>query len=93
MMDNQIQVNQNDKFQLFKEDNVNILVERSSMRFYLIHDPNLLIKLKKHLNGTYVQEINEMLSNIETQKVDKYIDQKRILQFLRILMLKDWHWY
>ncbi len=39
MMDNQIQVNQNDKFQLFKEDNVNILVERSSMRFYLIHDP------------------------------------------------------
>ncbi|MDQ8486659.1 radical SAM protein [Enterococcus faecium] len=76
-MDNQIQVNQNDKFQLFKEDNVNILVERSSMRFYLIHDPNLLIKLKKHLNGTYVQEINEMLSNIETQKVDKYIDQKK----------------
>ncbi|SJX71679.1 hypothetical protein FM130_13205 [Enterococcus faecium] len=63
------------------------------MRFYLIHDPNLLIKLKKHLNGTYVQEINEMLSNIETQKIDKYIDQKRILQFLRILMLKDWHWY
>ena len=74
-MDNQTQLNQNYKFQLFEEDDTNILVERSSMRFYLIHDQELLVKLRKHLNGMQLQEIEEMLNDIETEDTTKYTDQ------------------
>lgn len=68
-MDSGIQHNQN--FEIFSEDDVNILIEKPSMRFYLIHDKELFCRMNAHLNGTYDQEISEILKKSTTNPVEK----------------------
>lgn len=67
-MDSMTQHKQN--FEIFSEDDVNILIEKPTMRFYLIHDEELLCRMNAHLDGAYDQEISEIFEKTMTNSME-----------------------